>query len=433
MPHFPSRRRFLQTSALAGLSVWVAPRDARAADVSASPNEKLNIGVIGVANRGGANLAGVASQNIVALCDVDDRYLDAAQSKHPRARRFNDFRKMLDDVKELDAVVVSTADHCHAHATVMALRLGKHVYCEKPLTHTVAEARLVAQEAAKAKRATQLGTQIHAGDNYRRVVELIQSGAIGPVRRVHVFVSSRYNLKPPADTTPQPPPAFHWDLWLGPAPEQPYNPKVHPQQWRFVWDFGGGTLGDFGCHHLDLSFWALGLRHPTAVESRGPAPDPLRPPDELQVDYHFPARGEQPPVQISWAHGAKRPAVWEELGAPKWGNGTLFVGDKGLLIADYSRYQLLPADRFKDFTPPPPSIPKTNGHHEEWIKACKEGTPTLCNFDYGGALTETALLGNVAHRAGNKRVEWDAPNLTIPNDPTATQLLRRQYRKGWQL
>jgi predicted dehydrogenase len=435
MPHLPSRRRLLQTSALAGLSVWIAPRDAGAAD-SASPSEKLNIGVIGVANRGGANLAGVASQNVVAICDVDDRYLAAAGEKdHPRARRFNDFRKMLDDVKELDAVVVSTADHCHAAATVRALRMGKHVYCEKPLTHTVAEASLVAAEAAKAKRATQLGTQIHAGDNYRRVVEVLQSGAIGPVRRVHVFVRSHYSraLKRSPDAGAQPPPQFHWDTWLGPAPEQPYKPLYHPQQWRFFWDFGGGTLGDFGCHHLDLSFWALNLRHPTAVTARGPAPDPLRPPEELEVDYDFAARGDQPPVQITWAHGDKRPAAWDELGAPKWGNGSLFVGDKGLLVADYGKYLLLPADRFKDFKAPRPSIPKSIGHHEEWIKACKEGSPTLCSFDYGAALTQTALLGNVAHRAGNMRLEWDAANLKVTNVPGANAFLQREYRKGWEI
>jgi predicted dehydrogenase len=199
------------------------------------------------------------------------------------------------------------------------------------------------------------------------------------------------------------------------------------------WDFGGGTLGDFGCHHLDLSFWALDLRHPTAVEARGPAPDPVHPPDELQVDYDFAARGGMPPVRITWVHGAKRPAVWEELGAPKWGNGTLFVGDKGLLVADYSKYQLLPQERFAGFAPPPPSIPKSIGHHEEWIQACKEGTPTLCNFDYGGALTETVLLGNVAHRAGNKRLEWDAANLRVTNDAGANRLLATEYRTGWEI
>jgi predicted dehydrogenase len=265
------------------------------------------------------------------------------------------------------------------------------------------------------------------------VVEVIRSGAIGAVRQVHVFVNSHYSLKPPVDHTPQPPPAFHWDTWLGPAPEQAYRPDYHPERWRMFWDFGGGTLGDFGCHHLDLSFWALDLRHPTAVEARGPAPDPVHPPDELQVDYDFAARGGMPPVRITWVHGAKRPAVWEELGAPKWGNGTLFVGDKGLLVADYSKYQLLPQERFAGFAPPPPSIPKSIGHHEEWIQACKEGTPTLCNFDYGGALTETVLLGNVAHRAGNKRLEWDAANLRVTNDAGANRLLATEYRTGWEI
>ena len=427
----PSRRRFLQTSASLGLSYWVNPRPARAAD---SPNEKLNVAVIGVSNRGAANMSGVASQNVVALCDVDDRYLDTAIAKDfPQAKRFNDFRRMLDDMKGIDAVTVSTTDHTHAHATVRALRLGKHVYCEKPLTHTVAEARLVAAEAAKAKKATQLGTQIHATDNYRRVVELVQAGAIGTVRRVHVFVRSDYGLKPAMDKGLEIPPPFHWDLWLGPAPERKYEPLYHPMRWRKYWDFGGGALADMACHHLDLSFWALGLRHPTTIEASSPKPpDPDMTPDELTVDYHFPASGEQPPVHLTWYHALKRPQVFTELGAPKWGNGTLFVGEKGMLIADYSKFALFPEEKFKNDPRPAPSIPKSIGHHEEWIQACKDGSPTSCNFNYGGALTETALLGNVAYRTG-KKLEWDAAKLTVANTPDAEKFLRREYRKGWEI
>jgi predicted dehydrogenase len=425
-----SRRRFLTQSAAVGVTLWAGPAALRAAGA----NEKLNIGVIGVTNRGGANLAGVSSENIVALCDVDDRFMAPVAAKYPSAAKYSDFRKMLEEAKNLDAVVCSTADHCHANATVMALRMGKHVYCEKPLTHTVAEARLVGQEAAKAKKATQMGTQIHAGENYRRVVELIQAGAVGPVRKVHVFVNSGYGLNQISDKGPEVPAGFHWDLWLGPAAERPYQPLYHPQQWRKFWDFGGGTLGDFGCHHLDLSFWALGLKHPTSVEAHGPAPDPERAPLELTVDYEFPARGDAPPVQITWYQGAKRPAVFDDAGAPaKWGNGTLFVGDNGMLLANYGQYQLLPKDRFAGFKPPAPSIPSSIGHHKEWIKACKEGTPTLCNFGYGSMLTETVLLGNASHRAGNKKLEWNAQKLEVSNLPEANQYLRRDYRKGWEI
>jgi predicted dehydrogenase len=423
-----TRRRFLQQSTFAGLSFWLAPRAARAA--AESPNEELNIGVIGATGRGGENLKAVSSQNIVALCDVDDRLLAPVAEKYPAAARFSDFRKMLDQTKQLDAVVVSTADHCHAHATVMALRLGKHVYCEKPLTHTVAEAQLVAAEAAKAKKATQMGTQIHAGENYRRVVELIQSSAIGSIRRIHVYVTSRYALNKLFDKGNEIPAGFHWDLWLGPARERPYQPHYHPQQWRHYWDFGGGTLGDFGCHHLDLSFWALGFRHPETVEAHGPAPDPDRAPDESSVDYHFPGNEHQPPVHLTWYHGPKRPDLFDDAKAPK-GNGTLFVGDRGMLFSNYDRHALLPQEQFQDFKPPTPYTPKSIGHHAEWIKACKDGTSTLCNFDYGSRLTQTVLLGNVAHRSG-KKLQWDPEKLTT-GDAQADKFLRTEYRKGWEL
>jgi predicted dehydrogenase len=431
MPNRPTRRRFLKQSTFAGLSVWITTRDSRAAD-SPSPNEKLNIGIIGATGRGGENLKGVSSENIIALCDVDDHLLDPVAQKYPAAARFNDFRKMLEETKNLDAVVVSTADHCHANATVMALRLGKHVYCEKPLTHTVAEARLVATEAAKAKRATQMGTQIHAGENYRRVVELIQAGAIGAVRRVHVFVQSNYNPKPLYKTADIPA-GFHWDLWLGPAPERPYQPIYHPAQWRRFWDFGNGTLGDFGCHHMDLSFWALGLRYPTTVEATGPAPDVDRTPLDLQIDFQFPSRGAQPPVHLTWYNGEKPPAVFAESGyPPKWSNGTLFIGEKGVLAADYDKRVLRPEKQFEGFVPPEPSITKSIGHHAEWIKACKEGTPTLCNFDYGGALTEAVLLGNASYRAG-KKLEWDAVKFTVTNTREADRFIQPERRKRWEL
>ncbi len=431
MTHRTTRRRFLKTSTFAGLSVWIAPAAVRAA---ASPNEKLNIGVIGTTNRAGENLKAVSSENIVALCDVDERLLGPVAEKYPAAAKFTDFRKMLETTKNLDAVVVATADHCHAIATVMALRLGKHVYCEKPLTHTVAEARLVATEAAKAKVATQLGTQIHAGENYRRVVEVIQSGAIGAVDRVHVYVNSGYGLNKITDQGADIPAGFHWDTWLGPAPQRAYQPIYRPQQWRKFWDFGGGPLGDFGCHPLDLSFWALGIRQPTTVEAHSAAPaDPDRAPTELTVDYEFPARGDAPAAQLTWYHGAKRPDVFDEAGAPpNWGNGTLFVGDKGLLLANYGKYLLFPKEQFKDFKPPAPSIAQSIGHHAEWIKACKEGTPTLCNFEYGVALTETVLLGNVSHRLG-KKLEWDATKLAATNAPQAEAFIKTEYRKGWEL
>ena len=403
----------------------------RAWTQATSTNDKLNIGVIGVANRGGANLAGVASENIVALCDVDDNYLAQAAQRFPAAKTYNDFRRMLDQ-KDIQAVVVSTPDHTHAPATMMALLSGRHVYCEKPLTHTVSEARLVAKAAAKHKRVTQMGTQIHAGSNYRRVVELLQSGAIGQVPEVHVWVGGGYTGNGrPADTPPVPP-HLHWDLWLGPAPERPYHPSYVPGKWRSWWDFGGGTLGDMACHHMDLPHWALRLRHPLTVEAEGPTPLPENTPSWLIVRYEYPARPKLPPVHLTWYNGDKRPPQFADGKLPQWGNGTLFVGEKGMLLADYDKRVLLPEKEFAGFVPPQPFIPDSIGHHKEWVEACKHGGPTTCNFEYSGALTEVVLLGNVAYRTGRK-LHWDPNRLRAANCAEADDVIRHHYRQGWRL
>jgi predicted dehydrogenase len=225
---------------------------------------------------------------------------------------------------------------------------------------------------------------------------------------------------------------LHWDLWLGPAPERPYHPTYQPANWRRWWDFGGGTLGDMGCHYMDLPFWALKLRHPTSVETIGPPVHPETAPDWKIVTWEFPARGDMPGLAFTWTDGNRRAAAFEKYKLPTWGDGVLFVGSKGTLIADYDRYQLLPESEFKDFTRPPESIPTSIGHYNEWIQACKIGSPTTCNFDYSGALTETVLLGNVAFRVG-KKIEWDAEKLYSPNCPEAERFIRREYRKGWTL
>jgi predicted dehydrogenase len=421
------RRDFLRATA-AGLALGTV---ARADDRPASPNEKLNLGIIGTAGRARANIQGVQGQNIVAVCDIDDRLLARARDRFPGAKEYHDFRKLLEQ-KDLDAVVVSTADHTHAPATVMALGMGKHVYCEKPLTHTVHEARVVAEAARRAKVATQMGTQIHATENYRRVVEEVRAGTIGPVREVHVWVAKSWGGGDRPKEAPPVPKALHWDLWLGPAPERPYHPAYQPQNWRRWWDFGSGTLGDMGCHYMDLPFWALGLRHPTSVEAEGPPVHPETAPAWLVVRYKFPSRDGQPPVALTWYDGGHRPAQLSESGMPAWGDGVLFVGDKGMLLADYDKYRLLPAKDFEDHEPPPRSIPQSVGHHEEWLDACKSGRPTSCNFDDAGALTETVLLGAVAYRLG-RAIEWDAAGLKAVNCPEADRYIRREYRKGWLL
>lgn len=425
-----TRRRMLRNTALAGITVC-ASGVVRAAAGQETPNEKLNIAMIGSGGRGAANLASVRGENIVALCDVDERRAAKAFVQYPNASKFADFRVMLDKVgHEIDAVVVSTPDHIHAPASVTAMRHGKHCYCEKPLTHEIFEARTAAEVATENKLATQMGTQIHAGNNYRRVVELVQSGSIGEIRECHVWINrAEGGGERPTDTPPVPE-GLDWDLWLGPAPYRPYHPCYLPRQWNFWWDFGGGNLAAMGCHYFDLPFWALRLRHPTSAGTTGPPLHPETTPNWLTIHYEFPQRGDLPPVTLFYYDGGRRPELLKELGLTEWRSGVLFVGAKGKLIADYGRRKLLPEDEFADFQPPDPFIPNSVGHHREWIEACKTGGATTCNFEYSGAVTETVLLGNVSYRTGQK-IEWDAKNMKATNCPEAERYIRREYRKGW--
>ncbi len=425
-----NRRSFLMGSAAAGAGLLAGSAPARA-KVRWAP-DKVRVGMIGTAAQAGWNMGQLesnASVTIAALCDVDDNLLAAAASKHPDAKTYNDFRKLIEQ-NGLDAVLVATPDHIHAPATLMALSAGLHVYCEKPLTHTVWEARAVAKAAAKNKRVTQMGTQIHAGGNYRRVVELVQGGAIGTVKEVHVWVGRENTAKVPPRTPPVPT-NLHWDLWLGPAQERPYSPDIVPFNWRWWWAFGGGTLGDMGCHHIDLPKWALKLGNPLSVEAIGDTqPDAEVTPLNLTVKYRFPHREGLPAVDLTWYHGDKRPQV-DTLGQmDKFGAGTLFVGEKGMLLADYDRRMLLPEKDFAGFEAPKPSIPDSIGHHNEWIEAIKNGTPTTCSFEYSGALTEAVLLGNVSYRAG-KRLEWDAKALKAKNCPESDRFIRPVYREPY--
>ncbi|MHC1766218.1 MAG: Gfo/Idh/MocA family protein [Verrucomicrobiia bacterium] len=428
-----SRRQFLRRTTVAGLAPFLASGFAAR---GASPNEKLNIGVIGVANQGNYDLTNVAHENIVALCDIDDNHLRGASEKFPQAKTYNDFRRMLDQ-KGIDAVVVATPDHCHAVAAVGAIRSGRHVYCEKPLARTISETRIITETARKENRVTQLGTQIHAGNNYRRVVELVQRGAVGPVEEVHVWVNSSYGGMELPKETPPVPAHIHYDLWLGPVEPRPYSPEWVPFKWRNWWAFGGGSLADFGCHFMDLPFWALDLKHALSAEVvDGPPVHPESTPPWLIVRYEFPARGEQPPVRLTWYHGGKKPALLSEIVSPdyigRWQSAVLFVGEKGMLLSDYNRHQLLPEEKFVGFTKPTPFIPDSIGHHKEWTEACKSGGKTTCNFDYSGPLTETALLGNVAYRVG-KKLEWNPAQLRAPNSAEAAQYIQHKYRAGWSI
>ena len=425
-----------------------------------SANEKLNIGFIGTAGQAGFSLENLRGQNIVALCDVDATNLAKAARQFPSAQTHRDFRRLIDQ-KGIDAIVIATPDHTHAVATAAALRTGRHVYCEKPLTHTVAEARAITDLARKTGLVTQIGTQIHAGNNYRRVVELVQGGAIGAVREVHVWVNSSYGGQAgPAPTAPIPA-GLDWDLWVGPVASRPYSPEYVPFKWRNWWAFGGGSLADFGCHFMDLPFWALGLQYPTSIEPlAGPPVNAEATPPWLIVRYQFPGRpGNRviadatgarslqipapphlshttrptPPVTLTWYHGGKRPEelVPEALYA-KYKGGVLFVGDQGMLISDYGKHTLLPEDKFQDFSRPQESIPNSIGHHQEWVQAIRTGGTPTCHFGYSGPLTETALLGNIAYRVG-QRIEWDSKNLRARNCPAADELVQYHYRAGWKL
>jgi predicted dehydrogenase len=441
-----TRRAFLQRAALAGTLAAGAPGIL----YSRSPSEKLRVAVIGCGGRGGENLKNMLGESVVALCDVNETNLLQAADHAPRARKFRDFRKLYDTLKdgEFDAVVVSTTEHTHAFATLSALQRKKHVYCEKPLTHNVREARIITEAAKRAGVATQMGTQIHAGDNYRRVVELVQSGAVGPVREVHVWVSRAWGWQSDADARRHKdivsvrerprkvmpvPHDLDWDLWLGPAPRRLFNTVYVPgPKWYRWWDFGNGTMSDLGSHWIDLPFWALKLDAPRTVEASGPPPHAEIAPASMTATYHYGPRGDLSPVKLTWYQGVDKPELWKARKIPRWSDGVLFIGSKGMLLSDYFKHVLLPQKEFADFRRPPKTIPDSIGHHAEWIQACKTGSATTCHFGYSGRLTEANHLGNVAYRAG-RRIEWDSAHLRIPNFPDAERFVGREYRRGWKL
>jgi predicted dehydrogenase len=443
-PKLFTRRKFARTVITATVAVGAAPALLRGKNL----NDKLNIAIIGAGGRGAGNLHEVASENIVALCDVNARNLDAAAAKHPQARKYADFRKLFDRARDFDAVVVSTCEHTHAFATMLALRHRKHVYCEKPLTHNIWEARRIREAAAKAKVATQMGIQIHATDNYRQVVELIQSGAIGPVHEAHVWVSRAWGwqseedakrnqdivwvVERPSGSEPVPD-GLDWDLWLGPAPARPFHSVYFPgPKWYRWWDFGNGTMSDLGSHWNDLPFWALRLQAPLTVEASGPAAHPEIAPASMSATYEYGARGELPPVKLTWHQGENKPEIWTTGGIPQWHNACLFIGSKGMLLADYGKHVLLPEKDFEGFERPAPTLPRSAGHHAEWLAACKSGKQASANFEYSGWLTEANHLGNVAYRTG-KKLHWNPKKLRADNAPEAERFIHRTYRKGWVL
>ena len=432
MSDIESRRRFLKEALRAGAAtaaigaVGLPKLEARE---SRSPNDKLNIAVIGVAFQGEFNLNGVSKENIVALCDIDEERLAKAAQRFPSAKKYIDYRELLEKHADLDAAVISTPDHSHAIPTMKALRRGLDVYCEKPLAHTVYEARAIRRLAHEKNAVTQIGTQIHSGDNYRRAVEIVQSGVLGPIKSVLIWCTAP--TKPGVRVETATPPAHvHYDLWTGPAPLRPYHPSHFHYNWRYWFDFGGGVLEDMACHYMDLPFWALGLKAPTSVVAKGEKTykGDNDVPDNMQVDYTYPPGPSSPQLALTWYHGTWRPPGAEQYGK---NSAVLFEGAKGRLLVDYMTRKLFLDDGHEAQVPP--SIPNSIGHHREWIQACKSRGQTTCHFDYSGPLSEAALLGNVSYRLGGKPLTWDSESMQATGTPEAEEFLRPKYRAGWTL
>ncbi|HYT92645.1 MAG TPA: Gfo/Idh/MocA family oxidoreductase [Gemmataceae bacterium] len=424
------RRDFLKAAALAGAGFWVAGGVEAASSQAA--NDRLNFACIGVGGKGRSDTADAASHgNVVAICDVDDGTLAKSAALYPKARRFNDFRRMFDTLgKSIDAVTVSTADHTHAVASALAMRLGKHCHTQKPLTHSIHEARRLAEIARERKVATQMGNQGTASAALRRAAAIIRAGTLGAVREVHVWTDrpGKYweqGLARPAQAAV--PKALHWDLWLGPVAARPYGVGYHPFRWRGFWDFGTGALGDMGCHNLNMAFMGLDLRDPIAVEAETSGHNKESYPRWSIVRYTFAERNSRPRLTLTWYDGGRRPAAELAPGQDLGSNGSLVIGAKGKLL--FSRgYKLL-----GDVEEPRVKVTESPGHFAEFVRAIRGGPAAMSNFpDYAGPLTETVLLGNLAIWAG-KRIEWDARKLRATNAAEVAPLIQPTYRKGYSL
>jgi predicted dehydrogenase len=431
-----NRRQFLGGAA-AVAAFTIVPRHVLGGARNVPPSEKLNIASIGVGGQGGYDLQQVSTENIVALCDVDwSKPAVASFNKHPNARKYKDFRKMLEaEEKNIDAVTVGTPDNIHAVAAMMAIKMGKHVYCEKPLCHDVYEVRQLTEVARKQGVMTQMGTQMHGTNDMKLFVEIIKSGAIGKIHRVDLWSNKNWGGGTRPTDTPPVPETLDWDLWLGPAAYRPYHPTYLPGNWRRWWDFGTGTLGDMGCHIIDPAWWALDLKYPTSIEAQPGAFNDDTYPEKTVVKWEFPARGDLPPVTVTWCDGANQPPRPKELEETRKmpDQGGVYYGDKGVILYPHmSAPRLIPESSMKDFKVPPQVFDRKVDHYQDWIRACKGGPKPLSNFDYAGPLAESILLGNIAARAKQK-IEWDGPGMKVTNIPEANKFLRREYRKGWTL
>ncbi len=426
-----SRRDVLKTTALIGAGYWLGSSTAPVH--AAAANEKLNVALVGIGGQGRSNLNGVSGENIVALCDVDDQRAGNAYARFPRAKKFADFRKMFDEMdKQIDAVVVSTPDHTHFHPSMMALARGKHLYCEKPMAHSVWEVRQMTRLAAEKKVATQLGVQRHTLKPLREAVQIIWSGAIGDVTEVHSWIGGDRGMPPVPSDTPDVPSHLSWDLWLGPAAQRPYHPTYCPYGWRFWWDFGTGETGNWGCHILDIPFWALDLKYPTRVDAEAGELHAQTTPKQMSTSFKFPKSDKRPEVALHWYHAKNGPPILSERGLKPNGMNNLFIGTKGMLLCGFGSWKLYPEADFAGFKVPQLTMPPSPGFHREWIDACKGGEAASCRFEYSGPMTETVLLGNVAFRAEGG-FDWDAGTLKAAGNDKAEQYIRPEFRDGWKM
>jgi predicted dehydrogenase len=450
-----SRRSFLAASSTTALAFTILPRHVLGGEGQTPPSERVNMAGIGCGGMGGGDIATLTNlgANYVALCDVDESRAAGTFNAHPNARRYKDFREMLDkEAKNIDAVSVGTPDHIHAVAAMAAIKAGKHVYVQKPLTHTLLECRELTNAARKVKVMTSMGNQGHASEGSRLTNEWIQAGIIGDVREVHVWSDRagkhwKQGIGRPADR-PAVPATLDWDLWLGPIAERPYHPSYAPFGWRGWWDFGTGALGDMGCHIIDHPVWALKLGAPTSVEATTSHDGTVLADNQLNfetfpvaamVTYEFPARenGKLPAVTMTWYDGGLMPPTPKEMrnGQKLPDNGVLYVGSKGKMFhsSHGGMPQLLPATLEEQAALVPKSIARSIGHYEEWYRSCKTGEQPVDNFSYAGPMTETVLLGVLSMRRPGMRLEWDAEKMQVTNASDLNQYVHTEYRKGWSL
>ena len=436
-----NRRNFILKSALASSSFFIVPRHVLGGKGYQAPSDKLNIACIGVGGKGKVDVREVNSQNIMALCDVDEKRAANTFNQYPNAKKYKDFRRMLEEnEKDIDAVTISTPDHTHAVMAMMAINMGKHVFLQKPLTRTIDETRQITEAARKMKVATQMGNQGHANEGPRILNEMIWAGMIGKVDRAHVWTNRPIwpqGIKERPNEKPSVPGTLDWDLWLGPAPFRDYHPAYVPFKWRGWWDFGCGALGDMGCHLVDFPYWALNLGHPEAVDASSTPVYKETAPVGSTVHYYFPEKEDQPAVHLTWYDGGilpPHPKGLEKYTIDDHIGGVMFEGEDGIIVYRYveDRPVLIKDGKEVDYQLPEQQMERSPGHYEEWINACKGGKPAMANFEYSGPLTEIVLLGNLAIRSG-KRLEWDADNLQVTNVSGANQYIREDYRMGWKL